>query len=212
MPFFLGRSSSADSAGDSVSALKAEMITDTAMVTANCWYSRPVMPGMNAVGMNTADRMMAMAMTGPETSSMPLSAASLGDKPLLDVVLHDLDDHDGVVHHQADGQHQAEERQRVDGEAEQREQRERADQRHRHRQQRDERRAPALQEDEHHDDDEHDGLDQSVLDFLHALGHRQRRVERDHVIHVRREALLQFRHERLGVVGGVARHWNPGNW
>ena len=52
-----------------------------AMVTANCWYSRPVIPGMKAVGMNTADRMMAMAMTGPDTSSIALSAASLGAIP-----------------------------------------------------------------------------------------------------------------------------------
>ena len=33
----------------------------------------------------------------------------LGRQPVLDVVLHDLDDHDGVVHNQADGQHQPEE-------------------------------------------------------------------------------------------------------
>jgi len=81
-----GRSSSprrnnAESAGESVSALNAEMMTDTAMVTANCWYNRPVMPGMNAVGTNTAARMIAMAMTGPLTSCIPFSAASLGDNP-----------------------------------------------------------------------------------------------------------------------------------
>ncbi len=39
------------------------------------------MPGMKAVGMNTAARMSAMAMTGPETSSIALSVASLGDMP-----------------------------------------------------------------------------------------------------------------------------------
>jgi hypothetical protein len=37
---------------------------------------------MNAVGMKTADRMMAMAMmTGDETSSIALNDASLGDMP-----------------------------------------------------------------------------------------------------------------------------------
>ena len=36
---------------------------------------------MKAVGTNTAERMMAMAMTGPLTSSMPLSAASFGVNP-----------------------------------------------------------------------------------------------------------------------------------
>ena len=34
---FLGRSSNAASAGERVSALKAEITTDTAIVTANCW-------------------------------------------------------------------------------------------------------------------------------------------------------------------------------
>ncbi len=73
---------------------------------------------------------------------------------MLDVMLHNFDDDNGIVHHQTDGQHQAEERQRVDGKPEQRKQRERADQRHRHGQQRNQRRAPALQEEEDDDDDE----------------------------------------------------------
>ena len=34
---FFGRSSMAESAGESVSALKAESSTETAIVTANCW-------------------------------------------------------------------------------------------------------------------------------------------------------------------------------
>ena len=76
-----GFSSSAASAGLSVSALNADRITEIAMVTANCWYSRPVMPGMNAVGMNTAESTSAMPITGPEISSMAFSAASFGDRP-----------------------------------------------------------------------------------------------------------------------------------
>ena len=85
----------------------------------------------------------------------------------------------------------------------QREQGEGADQRHRHRQQRNQGRPPALQENEHHEDDQHDGLDQRVFDFLHALGDRQRGVERDDVVQVGRKALLERRHELLGAVGGV---------
>src|ERR1700719_4779745 len=77
----LGLRIRAASAGLSDSALKADNTTETAMVTANCWYSRPVIPGMNAVGMNTADRTRAMPITGPEISSMDLSAASLGGRP-----------------------------------------------------------------------------------------------------------------------------------
>src|SRR5262245_48463643 len=78
---FLGLRSIAQSAGLNDKALNAEMITEIAMVTANCWYSRPVMPGMKAVGMNTADRINAMAITGPETSSIAFNDAALGDSP-----------------------------------------------------------------------------------------------------------------------------------
>lgn len=62
-------------------------------------------------------------------------------------MLHGLDNHDGVVNDQANGQYQAEQRQRVHGKPEQGENHERANQRDRHRQQRDERRTPALQKD-----------------------------------------------------------------
>jgi hypothetical protein len=64
-----------------VSALNAEMRTETAMVMANCWYIRPVMPGTNAVGTNTAARIRAIATTGPDTCSIALKAASRGDSP-----------------------------------------------------------------------------------------------------------------------------------
>src|ERR1017187_3717726 len=55
----LGRSSSprrnkADSAGESVSALKAEMAIENAMVSENCLYRMPVVPGKNETGTNTA--------------------------------------------------------------------------------------------------------------------------------------------------------------
>src|SRR3989441_8838884 len=39
------------------------------------------MPGMNAVGTNTAARMSAIATTGPETCSIALKAASRGESP-----------------------------------------------------------------------------------------------------------------------------------
>ena len=70
--------------------------------------------------------------------------ALLGDDP-LDVLEHD----DRVVDHDADREHHAEQRQRVDREAEQQHRRERADQRHGHRKHRDQRCAPVLQEQEH---------------------------------------------------------------
>src|ERR1700722_9050789 len=76
-----GFSNSADSAGLNVSALNADKITEIAIVTANCWYNRPVMPGINAVGTNTADNTSAMPTTGPEISSIAFRAASFGVSP-----------------------------------------------------------------------------------------------------------------------------------
>ncbi len=86
------------------------------------------MPGTNAVGINTAARISAMATTGPDTSSIAFCAASCGVMPRFDVVLHGFHHDDGVVDHQSNGQHQSEERERVDGEAENREDDECADQ------------------------------------------------------------------------------------
>jgi hypothetical protein len=124
---------------------------------------------------------------------------------MFDVVLHRLDHDDGVIDDQADGQDQAEERERVDGEAEQREEHEGADQRHRHGQERDERGPPALQEDEDHQDDQHQGLEEGVLDFLDAFGHRQGGVQGHDVVEVRRKALLEFLHQLFGAVGRLDR-------
>ena len=162
-----------------MSALNAEISTEIAIVSANCLYSRPVIPPMNADrdehrGQDQRDRD-----DRARTSSIALERGLARRHALLDVVLDRLDDDDRVVDDEADGEHEAEERQRVDREAEQREHGERADERHRHGDQRDQRRAPVLQEEEHDEDDEHDGLEERVHDLADALGDRQRRVERD---------------------------------
>ena len=96
-----------------------------------------------------------------------------------------------------------EKRQGVDGKAKQGKQGKRAHQGHRHRQQRDQGGAPPLQEQEHHDDDQHQGFNERFLDFLHALGDGQGRVQGDGVVEVRREALFDLRHELFGSLGGV---------
>jgi hypothetical protein len=64
------------SAGVSVNALKAEIAIENAIVSANCWYKRPVVPGKNATGTNTAPRTRAVAMTAPVTSPIASEAAS----------------------------------------------------------------------------------------------------------------------------------------
>ena len=89
-------------------------------------------------------------------------------QPVLDVVHHRLDHDDGVVDDDADGEHEAEHRQRVHREAEHREEDERADQRHGHGEERDDRRPQVLQEDEHHQRDQDDRLDEGVDDRLRS--------------------------------------------
>ena len=85
-----------------------------------------------------------------------------------------FDHHDGVVDHDADREHEAEQGQIVDREAERRHRGEGADQRHRDRDDRNDRRPPALQEHQHDDDDEQhrlvDGLDQLADGLRDELG------------------------------------------
>ncbi|OAD18807.1 hypothetical protein THIOM_005586 [Candidatus Thiomargarita nelsonii] len=74
-------SSMLPSAGLRVSELKAEMIVATAIVSANWRKNCPVIPPMNAVGMNTALSTKAIEMSAVPTSSMVTRAASFGDNP-----------------------------------------------------------------------------------------------------------------------------------
>ena len=68
----------AHSAGVSDSALNADSSTEMAMVSANCLYMLPTSPLRRATGMNTAQRISAMPITGAVTSSMALMVASFG--------------------------------------------------------------------------------------------------------------------------------------
>ena len=69
---------------------------------------------MKPTGMNTDARISAMLTTGPDTSSIALQRGVPRRHPLFDVVLHRLHDDDRIVDDQADGEHEAEQRQRVD--------------------------------------------------------------------------------------------------
>ena len=66
----------AHSAGVRVSAVKPEITTAMATVTANCRYSCPAMPPRKATGTNTAHNTSTMATTAPDTSSIARMAAS----------------------------------------------------------------------------------------------------------------------------------------
>ena len=73
---------------------------------------------MNAVGMKTDARINAIAITGVETSSIALQRGVVRRQAFVDVTLHRFHDDDRVVDDEPDREHEAEERQRVDGEAE----------------------------------------------------------------------------------------------
>src|SRR5580704_11524867 len=71
-----GRSSNADNDGVKVSELKAEIAMEKAIVSENCLYSSPVVPGKNATGTKTATSTSDVATTAPVTSPMALEAAT----------------------------------------------------------------------------------------------------------------------------------------
>ena len=73
---------------------------------------------------------------------------------MLDPSLHVFDDDDRIVHHDADRQHQSEQRQRIEAEPQCLHEGERAHDCHRHGNQRDEGGPPFLQKQEHHQSDE----------------------------------------------------------
>src|ERR1700722_12439470 len=70
----------AESAGVKVSALKAEIDTEKAMVSANCRNKMPVVPGKKATGTNTATSTNEVATTAPATSFMAIEAALCGSE------------------------------------------------------------------------------------------------------------------------------------
>ena len=132
-----------------VSALTAEMIVETAIVTANCRKNWPVIPPRKQHGTNTEQSASVMARIGPVISSIALIVAVRGVEPLRDHPLDVLQHDDRVVDHDADRQHQPEERQVVQAKAQRRHDRERADQRDRHVDHRQDHGPPVLQEHQH---------------------------------------------------------------
>ena len=103
------------SAGESVSALIADRNIETATVTANCRNSSPEMPGMNATGTKTDSSTRVIAMIGAVISRHRQLGGLAGRE--LRMLLHHafdvLDHHDGVIDHDADGEHHGQQRHRV---------------------------------------------------------------------------------------------------
>ena len=83
--------------------------------------------------------------------------------------------------------------------------RERADDRHGHGDQRNERRPPRLQERQHDDRHENDGVAQGLEDFVDRFVDERRRVVDDGVVQVGRKVALQLVHPLADRLGGVER-------
>jgi hypothetical protein len=100
-----------------------------------------------------------------------------------------FNDHDGVIHHQSGGQRDAEQRERIDGEAEDLDEGKGADQRYRNGDGGNDGGAPIEQEQEDDPDDDKDGLDQGHQHFADRIADHRGGVEGNGVFQPRRKAL-----------------------
>ncbi len=128
-----------------------------------------------------------MAITGSGDLLHRLDGGVMRRHALLDVVFHRLHHHDGIVHHQPDGQHQSKKRKGIDGEPQHGEDHEGPNQRDRNGEQRDERGPPTLEEDVDHENDQDQSFAQGFVDFVDAGADRERGVERNNVVQPLRE-------------------------
>ena len=106
-----------------------------------------------------------------------------------------FDNDDGVVNHQSDRQHQAEERKCVQRKPEDWKERECADERDRNGEHGNERRAPALQKDKNDDEDKNQRNDERAHDVLHAFRNSERGVEGNRIVQIRGKGRLELLHE-----------------
>ena len=105
-----------------------------------------------------------------------------------------FDDDDGVVDHQADGEHDGQQGQQVDGEAENLHQKDRSDQRQRDRHHRDEDRAQRAEEQENDDDDDQQGVAEGLEDLADGIVDIFGGVVGDPRLHAGRQILLDPLH------------------
>ena len=126
-----------------------------------------------------------------------------GMEAFLDVNRGVLDNDDGVVHHDADGQNEGEQGHQIDGEAQQGHGGKGADDGDRHGGGRDQHGPPILQK--HHDDDEHQdaGFKQGVIDRVNGLADELGGVVMDGVFQALREGLAHLGHGRFDLFADV---------
>jgi len=126
----------------------------------------------------------------------------LGRQPVRKVVLNILDDHDRVIDHDADRQHQAEQGEVVEAESECGHHGKRADERNGYGDERDHRRPPVLQEHEHHDRHEDGRVAERLLHLVNRFGDEGGRVVDDLVLEAFGKPLLEPLHLRADALGG----------
>ena len=122
---------------------------------------------------------------------------------LRDETLDVFHDDDSIIHHDTDGEHEAEQREIIQRETKHLHHRERTDQRHGHGQQRNERRAPRLQEHDDHDDDEENRFNQRMQHRLDGRADELRRIVVHAVVHAGRESFLHLQHHAIDVIRRV---------
>ncbi len=115
----------------------------------------------------------------------------------LDVLQH----HDGVINHDTDGEHHAEQGQQVDGETEHQHAGEGPDERHRHRDTGDQGGAEVLQEQIDDHEHQYDRLEQGVYHLFDGDLHELGGVVGDLVLDILREALLESLHGGMYRIG-----------
>ncbi len=118
-------------------------------------------------------------------------------------MFHGLHHHNGIIDDNADGEHQAEQRQVVEAETHRRHDREGADDGDRDGDERNKRRTPVLQKDQHDYGHEEDGVEERLENFADRLVDERRRVVDDGVVDAGRETVLQLLHPILDALGDI---------
>ena len=143
------------------------------------------MPGIKETGTNTAMSTRVVAMIGLRTSAMASRVACFRSGRAFLQLAHDVfHHHDGVVHHQGHGQHQAEQGEDVDGETERQHERQGADQGDRHGDHRNQGGAHVLQEHVYHQDHQQHRLQQGHDDLMDGTADKGGGVVFDRPCHV----------------------------
>ena len=108
------------------------------------------------------------------------------------VAFNRFNHHYRIIHHQPDCQDQTKHRKRINGKAEHREEHECSDERNRNCAQRNDGSPPALEKDEHDQENEQQRLPERAEDFVHSLADGESRVQRNDVREIGGKTLREF--------------------